>query len=225
MRTILGLPWLAWLIVAFAALLAHGLVEAHCGPTIFIVREVVEGLDHHEGSVVGLATIALFIATFGLWLATRALVIDAKETSRAELRAYVGIRPHPDVKPSLDELHFKGMIFTVVNYGKTPAHEVENKVAMGEFADEPVFTPMDFSKPGSRFVLFPGATSDIYIKRRAPFTGEEKAKILEGRTRIYAWGELRYRDVFGGERRTVFRLRQEPGSSMLLFTEEGNSAT
>lgn len=179
-----------------------------------------------ETSRLVIVTAALSAFTFALFVATYLLVKDAKETGQKELRAYVGIKPDPNEFPTLDELHTKGLKFIIVNYGQTPAHDVEHVIAMGGFTEDPFFEPMDFSKSGSRFVLFPSATSDLNVRRTTPFQEGDKEAIRIGAIKIYVWGELRYRDVFNKKQRhTFFRLRQDPGTGTLHFTEEGNRAT
>ena len=76
-------------------------------------------------------TAVLAVFTFLLWFATRKLVIDAKDTSKVELRAYLGFGK-VEVVP-LSHEHIQAII-EIKNSGATPAHGVTHTIR-GEIRD------------------------------------------------------------------------------------------
>ena len=48
----------------------------------FVLVKIVKALDHHEGAVLGLGTIAVAFFTFGLWLSTSDLWKEATAASK-----------------------------------------------------------------------------------------------------------------------------------------------
>src|SRR5271154_2961068 len=105
---------------------------------------------------------AIFTGVIALF--TIGLFAIGGDASTRQLRAYVGITPDPDYPPpTLDELHTKGFRFHVINYGKTPAHNVIHEIAIGGWIEEPVFEENKRPIQGSKFVLHPGAHSEMKI--------------------------------------------------------------
>lgn len=177
------------------------------------------------------ATIALAVITFLLaiftallWAATYRLVRDAKKTAERQLRAYVWARPHPQHKTSsIDEIHTTGFKFTFSNDGQTPAYSVRHVMGIGIFSDQSEVEELQFGEKGSRFVLNPGANSDMTIAKSNQISDTDKSAIASGKSRIYVWGEVRYTDAFGQDRWTKFRMMLQGRG--LVWCDDGNEAT
>jgi len=170
----------------------------------------------------------LAIFTGALWLATRKLVIDAKDTSKRQLRAYVNVLqgkvfyPHDPARRTFR--------IDIKNFGQTPAHtlSVVHKCVIREF-------PLDKSKPlevtesehGYFSVLAPTC---IYRQDiAAPVNAEwAETKLMKGTAAIYCYGEIKYRDAFNNDQTTKFRYMcrgEGLANGDVSPCEEGNYAT
>jgi hypothetical protein len=184
--------------------------------------------EEHEKpweKTIAIWTIVLAFATIGLGGVALWQRYDLKGSGEKQLRAYVGITPDPAYPaPTLEEIHTEGFQFHIVNYGKTPAHNVVHEIAMGGWTeDNPILRESTKPEKGSRFVLHPGAHSEMKIARKTPFSQQELASIRSGELKIFVWGKIWYQDAFNQDRWTAFRWRQ--GGSALEWTEAGNDAT
>jgi hypothetical protein len=107
------------------------------------------------------------------------------------------------------------------NTGQTPAHDL-SIVSKTDLIEHPIKMPFDFtlrSGPDpSRAVLGAGLDTESSSPSERPFNGDEmmRAQYREGGFRIYAWGTVTYRDVFGREHYTNF-------CSSLIFEEDGKA--
>ncbi len=194
-----------------------------------------EHYEHHEKPtldrwltystiVLAVVTAALAWFTFRLWGATGKLVVGADKTAERQLRAYLWVVPDVEGKfSSISDLCTRGVKLVVKNGGQTPAYGVKHFASIGLFESESDLDDMDFSEPGSKFVLNPGAESYLRIGRSAPLSADDLARINASKAFVYIWGEVRYKDAFKREQWTKFRLRAMGPS--LMWCEEGNDAT
>jgi hypothetical protein len=154
---------------------------------------------------------------------TQRLVWTAESTAIRQLRAYI-VADVVGVKFQLSE---NGRVWpdvqvTIKNTGQTPAHEVKviSNVALLE---HPIKLPFDFTLGNvpdpSVAVLGAGEFSESPIGPEEPFDGNEMmaARDRESGRRIYAWGTITYRDVFGGRQYTNF-------CGSILFMADGSHA-
>jgi hypothetical protein len=153
--------------------------------------------------------------------AARDSVNLAKQTSEAQLRAYVGvgIRTNPTIQPGSNA----SMLLEYKNFGTTPAREVRYWLNM-DLVNVPNRLPFA-TRPfrEERILLNPGATEHIEGDFGRALTDEEVALIQADQKRLYVWGEIAYTDVFGrGPHITEFRLARQPDGAMAR-TVEGNS--
>jgi hypothetical protein len=163
-----------------------------------------------------IAVIASAVA-FLQFLALIATVFVMRRTGQRQLRAYiVAGATDVDIHGPENEVSVSSVI-SIKNTGQTPAHEL-SVVSRTRLLAHPIKMPFDFTlRTGddpSRTVL--GAGQDIESESPAekPFTGDEmmRAKNPEGGFRIYTWGSVTYRDVFGRKHYTNF-------CSSLIFDE------
>src|SRR5205823_3382553 len=66
------------------------------GVSLFSVyRDCLGGFVHHNGeALIAAFTVILALSTIFLWVATRDLVKDARNTAERELRAYIAVGSH-----------------------------------------------------------------------------------------------------------------------------------
>jgi hypothetical protein len=163
--------------------------------------------------------------------ATEAGVQQAKASAERQLRAYVGLETSTPL--GFEEWEYKATLH-LVNYGQTPANNVQTwSQAELVMIDHPFAAPKH-SWPSPTFtsapdnineplhVLFPGAREVLHT-RRGELSSDEVRYLREGQMRLYWWGEVRYVDVFGERRKTLFSLFWQEGQ--WYSNEEGNDYT
>jgi hypothetical protein len=146
-------------------------------------------------------TLVLAVGTLFLWLATRRLVRGTDKTAKAQLRAYVSIKPSGLRKISPTEnFHFS---FVQLNGGQTPAYSLSQD---GELllVDHPL--PENFPFPtltrtrGSKTMMPPNIPFTGHLVATRQFTKNEIIEILEGRAtgarRLYIFGQIDCIDAF-----------------------------
>jgi hypothetical protein len=167
----------------------------------------------------------------------KATLAQMRDTSERQLRAYICLEsailkfPEPDVPEA--QIHLK-------NCGQTPASEVRGWIHTW-FAEYPLdeippTAPEDLLK-GTQ-TLAPGRIS-IYVTPKKPPLPAQYLNLLGTRKfTLYVYGEVRYKDIFGRERYTKYRLiyggtegtRKTTGKDgseqwLLKPDTEGNEAT
>jgi hypothetical protein len=169
-----------------------------------------------------LVTLLLFFATLALYLATRDLVIDSKDTARQQLRAYVGVVDH-EIKVSVGA---SGHVqVRIKNFGQTPAFNVRYWMNEGPF-DYPLkqALPEKAFQPGT-IVLFP---TDVFSPTLTitPLDNALQDALRRESKRLYVYGRIVY-DSFGTSYTTDFRLYYAAGliqQGRMAWAEDGNSA-
>lgn len=127
------------------------------------------------------------------------------DTAQLQLRAYVTTRPFFFV--AFSENTRAGAKFNITNTGHTPAHELRQVAKIDVF---PRKLPDDFAFPDISVapsligVLFPQQEFQGEVRATRPFSKEEITAIRDETKRLYIWGVVYYRDIFGTERRTRF---------------------
>ncbi len=153
-------------------------------------------------------TIALAFATFFLWLATRNLVEDAKETSEKQLRAYIGIQSN---ETTVYPFELGGFAFIahaeLRNFGQTPAYDLT--VQANAVIDVPDAIP--FNNAQSQAQTAAGASiafrdAGVHVNVGWPISEEDKTAIYTRKKNVFFWGTVRYRDVFDKRHYFTFRL-------------------
>lgn len=153
--------------------------------------------------IIALFTIILGVATILLANATKALVVDAKNTAEWQLRAYVNVRfKHLH---SFDETIRASVKYKIRNIGKTPARAVVNRAdifVVPRPLPEGYVMPAIGTPPPTEIVVFPGQKFDCEAVASTTFTIEELNRVRDGSAQIYAAAEIFYDDVFGNPHRT-----------------------
>jgi hypothetical protein len=168
---------------------------------------------HEDIIAVGTVFIALFttilaFATGFLYVATRALVVGAKDTAKRQLRAYIAgptkarIRLFQTANPA-SYLEFQ-------NSGQTPAHDVRlwtsSAVTIYPLQKPPAGPQGDISERESSTVGVVGPNGVFHTECTVdiPITAEEREAVIKGTGAFFIYGELFYRDSFGENRKTSF---------------------
>jgi hypothetical protein len=159
-------------------------------------------------------TLILALATVMLWLATRTLVIDAEDTAKRQLRAYLYITPNdfklmnsPDgsttvtVKPSLKVFGLTP-VTSIVPVWYVMLQEVPSSIAMPSpnlIPESWLATAHDVSN------LVENPTQDMPIPGKSITLQKDDIEALkQGHKLLNAYGTISYEDVFGIARWTNF---------------------
>jgi hypothetical protein len=176
--------------------------------------------------IIAVATVVYVVFTILLWRATKrsadaakcsadaakasseaaiATVTQMRNTAEQQLRAYVCVDsatlkfPQPNVPEA--QVHFK-------NCGQTPAYHVRGWIHtwFGEYPLKEVLpTAPDDLRKGTE-TLAPGRRSIFVAPQKPPLPPQYLALLGSDKFTLYVYGEIRYRDIFGKERRTQYRL-------------------
>lgn len=158
----------------------------------------------------------------------------SRDTAKKQLRAYVCVDsavvtfPQPDVPKA--QVHFR-------NSGQTPAYDCWGWINTW-FAEHPLnealpSPPSDFKMATE--VLAPGRTSIFIAPSKPPLATQWLALLGTPKLTLYVYGEVHYREAFGGQQSTEYRLicggpegiEKVPGKEewRLMADIEGNKAT
>jgi hypothetical protein len=152
-----------------------------------------------------------------------AIFIVMIRTSRRQLRAYLFV----DCKDmhQLNAVAKFALKFVTVNTGQTPARQVsvESKIQIMDHPISRTFDTTTLNDP-ERSVFIIGAGKDVMFDAEADrnFTADEIAEITssESKRRIYSYGIVRYKDIFGWKRYTKFcffvRFNKNPNGTFRI---------
>lgn len=141
----------------------------------------------------------------------------AEQTSKRQLRAYlctdIAYMQYESAQPTA-YVSFK-------NSGQTPAREVHGwiRVAIGAYPVTPgtLTVPLNAGIMLSKNTIGAGGVAKLIGERTDPFSEAERLRIDDPHYAFYAYGQLKYIDVFGDDHHTTFRLivgGKEPPRSM-----------
>lgn len=168
----------------------------------------------HISFLLVVVTFLLFIATVGLYCATRDLVIDAKDNSQRQLRAYVYIKPPPTGIQNVMAGKSPYAVVAIRNAGQTPAYNLKIRGNTG-FGTYPLMPSQTFIEApyGGSMVLNPETeiSTGGVISQREDVSESDRLKnaslqadldsIRDGKIRrLYLFGSITYTDAFGIER-------------------------
>lgn len=139
----------------------------------------------------------LVLFTFTLWWSTRGLVNEAKQASERQLRAYIAGRPN--FLSSFNTQNFCWATFEIVNVGTTPANEVQHaaRIDVLPYPIPPGFIFPQLSDRSHKITSFSNLPSLGKITALRSFSEPEIDAIRAGSSRVYMFGEITYRHLFG----------------------------
>jgi hypothetical protein len=216
------------------------------GVIVFALHEIGAAFDSYSGLITALATafiawftLSLKQATDRLWHAGERQTLASerqserqlahlRDSSEMQLRAYVHIEKTP--------ISFSDGVFTVLfsikNFGQTPAHDVNVRYAFEAVPcvdEEPVRVPI----PSEDYFLGSIAPRTDFYVLDAEVKDVSLLSIKEGEVAIYLVGTITYLTVFGKRRETKFQYLVGGGISWddddddreMSADESGNDAS
>jgi hypothetical protein len=184
---------------------------ALAGPVLLSLRSTIDFIDERAEAVVAVLTavLACFTATLWwssdkLWRVTNNTLTHAEETSRRELRAYIGVEPR-GVKRLAGEDRLLGHV-VIRNFGKIPAKNISIYILTDYYPDPTKMTFKIGELYDSKIALPPrakmifGAASVVDIDSII-VTGDGKADYIGF---IFVYGKVTYTDEFNTEGWTEF---------------------
>jgi hypothetical protein len=136
--------------------------------------------------------------------AASATVQIMKDTSEKQLRAYV----YP---VTASRYRHKGVMvikLQIKNAGQTPAYDC-TKYMVEAVSDTYPQPAREFERPVPNLdnkVPIPPGESINFFKTATQLSSQQEAQIMLGNAAIYLFGKIAYRDAFGNQRRSEFRL-------------------
>jgi hypothetical protein len=156
-------------------------------------------------AVLALSTLALVIIYAYIAWQTKRSVDIAADTAQRELRAYVNV---DSAKIDFERPSAPEVTVVLRNFGQTPAYDMRQwiHIWIEEYplrVDLPT-PPADFRK--AKDILAPRRRAMVFITKDPPVSAEEVPLLGTLQGTIYVYGEVRYRDAFGHDRWTKYRL-------------------
>jgi hypothetical protein len=188
-------------------------------PQIALQEQSQDAVIGREVTVLGIkpGEWLLGIVTWMLWVATVSLVKSADTNAERQLRAYIVAKAVDANMSGSDSAVMVTVKIVIKNTGQTPAHDLRI-VSKTELLPHPIKMPFNFtliSGPDpSASLLGSNESIESESEPNEPFDGNAMmvAAEPESGARIYTWGTITYRDVFGNNQWTNF-------CSSLIFRE------
>jgi hypothetical protein len=152
-------------------------------------------------------TAALAIFTYKLWKSTGDLVREGSDTAKRELRAYVF--PMAIERERALQVHLGPVSVKIQNFGRTPAYQMAVSVR-AEIARAPEDLTLIATAGPALGHLAPGAqyaTSVTPVVAIPSHIGPSTSEFDDHGSELFVHGLIEYRDTFGRQRVTRFRLK------------------
>jgi hypothetical protein len=187
-------------------------------------------LESRDKFVAGISTIFLVAftallagSTLFLYRATRSLVQGAEKTAEQQMRAYIYVKEANMVSQGDNQFWQAKIVFK--NFGQTPAYGV---VTPTDFYKSVKSSKYDFEEPPADLITptndwGPGQEVIVLSKSDKALTPEEAAHFRNGSWVIFIHGIVKYRDAFGNNRFTKFRMQYRP-DGLLDAHGDGNTS-
>ena len=147
----------------------------------------------------------------------------ANISNERRLRAYVYVKEVSLIE-SEDNQIWSACLF-IKNFGQTPAYDFVSPRGFLTCpkAERYTFNPIPADTAVSPVDLAPGQEMRLFAQSVKPITAEEAKRFRSGEDVIFIDGRASYRDVFGNDRWTNFRMQYRPPSSFDA-TPDGNDS-
>lgn len=169
------------------------------------------------GKSIKVSDTAIILLTFFIALFTGGLLLEEKDRSRKELRAYLGMGGGEVF--ILPNNILRGVV-EIKNFGETPAHNVMVAIA-GELrapGDERPFNDPDFI-PHKQPIA--PTMSWTFGHEFLEMTGQDLNDVLADKKLVYIWGRVKYQDIYNETQTLRFRLRNVV--KLIVTTEAGTA--
>jgi hypothetical protein len=187
-----------------------------------------EFVHKNAEAIIALFTVILGIATWLLWRSTRALVIGADNTAKRQLRAYIHVS-----EARFANFGFPGGVYMInyTNTGQTPAYDVFGTIGV-QLTNFPLSENLETTGIGTKGISTVGRDGEGHCRIEAPrgLSGEEYGAVRDGKSAVFVYGVISYRDVFGDKWATEYRyfIGGDQGirsDGFMASHSEGNKAT
>ena len=176
-----------------------------------------------------ISTTGLGLSTYGVWRATRQSIVESKENSERQLRAYVCLVRASLTGFSIGEI--PSCVVVLENSGQTPAYKLHGARNM-DIREIPLDSQLPAfadSQSWPRRVLGPRSSHEPSVDLRRALTSRDMNDIRQGTHAIYVWGVTAYTDAFGQAHETTYCLfhtgEDMSGTIGMSAFHEGNVAT
>ena len=113
----------------------------------------------------------------------------------------------------------------IVNSGQTPAVDVLLSAGVELLPDGDIEFTQNAPDPDPDKPLITVHVGDpvtVNVFRETPVTVQEERDFLDGKTRLYLFGTMTYKDMFGDKHTTEFRYRSRPVNAEFLAGKRSN---
>ena len=183
--------------------------------------------------LIAVATMVFAGVTWGLvhytkklWRSTSEVVLETRQSSERQLRAYV-FAGH-DSPMFLTKGRALSVEIAIKNFGQTPANEVMTYAFIGvlPYPLTAPIDPPDYTN-ASKSPMAPSQVIKQFPTLPAPLDNPQLNAILARQAAVYVWGAIVYADIFNIPRRTRFCLYstgEDIGNGELAYYPDGNDA-
>jgi hypothetical protein len=172
----------------------------------------------------------LSIVTLMLWGATVGLVKSADRTAGRQLRAYFDLRDI--IVEDFEVGSTPSVILGFKNVGQTPAVDVLFRMSVGvrDFGNEPEEVDLAVTPDGSKSTVGRDGSLTGRLKMSEPLSQYSFDAVKNDTAALFAWGIIRYSDIFQNSRYFRFRLAftakvLAAGEGTMEICKGGNDAT
>jgi hypothetical protein len=169
----------------------------------------------------------LSIVTLMLWGATVGLVRSGDRTAERQLRAYFDLRRATVEDFEVGEV--PNVVLRFKNVGQTQAIDVvlQMSIQVRDFGNEPDESDPIAITGGSKSAVGRGGNLVSHSKMGEPLSRYSFEAVRDGKAAFFAWGIIRYSDIYGHRRYLRFRMALTPqnfATGDMETCSEGNDA-
>jgi hypothetical protein len=162
-----------------------------------------------------------------LWGATVSLVRSADRTAERQLRAYFDLRGA--TVDNFEVGKVPNVVLRFKNVGQTPAIDVVLRMSIQvlDFGNEPDQGDSNVIPGGSKSTVGRDGSLITHLKMSEPLSQYSFEAVRNDKAAFFAWGIIRYGDVYGHRRYLRFRMAliaPNFGSGDMETCSEGNDA-
>jgi hypothetical protein len=156
----------------------------------------------------------------------RRTVAQMVQSEERQLRAYVFIAKITPMNPTAHTPPEPcGYSVTIRNSGQTPAYDVVCNLELRAIDDTAPRFPLNaLPDDHTRFPIPGGGGISKMSFPPMSLSPTKLARLTIGSDRIYLWGEITYRDIFGKKRLTKVRFVRKPDSHSFVGCNQSNEA-
>jgi hypothetical protein len=178
-------------------------------------------LVYLTGGLVFVGVVQVFVFSIqAYWL--RQTIDVMRDTATRQLRAYVSVPKSRLLNltgPGLAQSHV-----IIRNAGQTPAYNLRHVGGLALGPIPPNVGADEFRGPTTVAVLAPGDQVEQITAAGRELTDDDRNELRSGAKSIHVYGDIRYKDAFGHERFTRYRLMSVHLNAALIVCDDGNES-